>query len=163
MLLSAIALTITAGAQPTAATGTRRRSAVIMSADPGSRQNEEEWGYADAIAVGNTIYVSGVVASLRPGERDYQAAYVRLFDEVGARLKRLGSSWDDVVDILSFHTDLVSQMPVIAKVKQQYVSAPYPAWTAVGVTRLGPGSGITEVRVTAIRSRGAHPADPGGK
>jgi enamine deaminase RidA (YjgF/YER057c/UK114 family) len=72
-------------------------------------------------------------------------------DEIAARLRRVGASWDDVVEISSFHTDLVSQMPAIVAVKRRYVHSPYPAWTAVGVTRLIPGSGITEIRVIARR------------
>jgi enamine deaminase RidA (YjgF/YER057c/UK114 family) len=131
--------------------GARQVSNVVMSENPGSRQNQEEWGYADAIRTGDTIYVSGVVAALRPNETNYDAAYTRAFEEIGSRLQRLGSSWDDVVEILSFHTDLVSQMLAIVAVKKRYVRAPYPAWTAVGVTRLIPPSGITEIRVTAVR------------
>jgi enamine deaminase RidA (YjgF/YER057c/UK114 family) len=137
------------------ADGARQRVTVTMSEDEGSRRNQEEWGYADAIAAGDTIYVSGVVAGLRPGERDYEPAYTRAFDEIAARLRRVGASWDDVVEITSFHTDLVSQMPAIVAVKRRYVRPPYPAWTAVGVTRLIPGSGITEIRVLAMRARGA--------
>jgi enamine deaminase RidA (YjgF/YER057c/UK114 family) len=42
-------------------------------------------------------------------------------------------------------------------VKKRYVGAPYPAWTAIGVSRLIPGSGLTEIRVVAMR-RPAAPA-----
>jgi enamine deaminase RidA (YjgF/YER057c/UK114 family) len=145
MPVVASALATSAGA------GTRQKSTVIMSENPASRQNQEQWGYADAVRAGDTIYVSGVVAALRSDETDYDAAYTRAFEEIGSRLRRLGSSWDDVVEIMSFHTDLVSQMPAIVAAKKRYVRPPYPAWTAVGVTRLIPPSGITEIRVTAVR------------
>ena len=153
-----IALTIAAvGAadqgQAAPAEGARQRATVIMSDDERSRRNQEEWGYADAIVAGDMVFVSGVVAGLRPGESDYEASYTRAFDEIGARLRRVGASWDDVVEISSFHTDLVSQMLAIVAVKRRYVRPPFPAWTAVGVTRLIPGSGITEIRVTAMRER----------
>jgi enamine deaminase RidA (YjgF/YER057c/UK114 family) len=134
------------------AAGARQRATVIMSEDEGDRRFQEEWGYADAIVAGDTIYVSGVVASLRPGETGYDPAYTRAFERIGASLRRVGASWDDVVEISSFHTDLVSQMPAIVAVKNRYVRPPFPAWTAVGVTRLIPGSGITEIRVIASRS-----------
>jgi enamine deaminase RidA (YjgF/YER057c/UK114 family) len=133
--------------------GSRERAQTILSENEDSRRNEEEWGYSDAIAVGDTIYVSGVVAGLRPGEKDLEPAYERAFDEIGRRLARLGSSWGDVVEINSFHTDVVTQLPAMVAVKRRYVGPPYPAWTAIGVSRLIPGSGLTEIRVTAIRRR----------
>lgn len=156
MMLLALAVAALAAPdqdQAAPAQGARQRATVIMSESEGSRRNQEEWGYADAIVAGDMVFVSGVVAGLRPGESDYQAAYIRAFDEIAARLRRVGASWDDVVEISSFHTDLVSQMPAIVAVKRRYVRPPYPAWTAIGVTRLIPGSGITEIRVTAMRER----------
>jgi enamine deaminase RidA (YjgF/YER057c/UK114 family) len=156
MILLALALAAAGAAdqvQAAPAEGARGHATTIMSQDPGTRHDQEEWGYADAIVAGDMVFVSGVVAGLRPGESGYEAAYIRAFDEIGARLRRVGASWGDVVEISSFHTDLVSQMPAMVAVKRRYVGPPYPAWTAIGVTRLIPGSGITEIRVIAMRDR----------
>lgn len=145
--------TSTASAQEGSAAppvGARRTTTVIMSEDPGSRQFQEDWGYADAVAAGEFVFLSGVVASLRPGETDLKLAYARAFDGIARSLRRLGCSWGDVVDMTSYHTDLASQMPAMVAVKRRYVGVPYPAWTAVGVTRLIPNSGITEIRATAM-------------
>ena len=130
--------------------GSRRNLTAIMSTDERSRQFQEEWGYSDAIAAGDFVFLSGVVASLRPGETSLEPAYVRAFDQIGTSLGRLGCGWGDVVEMSSFHTDLTSQMPAIVAVKRRYVGRPFPAWTAVGVTRLIPNSGITEIRATAM-------------
>jgi enamine deaminase RidA (YjgF/YER057c/UK114 family) len=130
--------------------GTRRNATVIMSTDERSRQFQDEWGYSDATAAGGFVFLSGVVAALRPGEMSFEPAYTRAFEQIGNSLRRLGCSWGDVVEITSFHTDLSSQMPAIVAVKRRYVGPPYPAWTAVGVTRLIPNSGITEIRATAM-------------
>jgi enamine deaminase RidA (YjgF/YER057c/UK114 family) len=129
--------------------GTRTDRTVLMDPDPERLKGEQEWGYADAVVAGDTIYLSGVVAGLRDGETDLQVAYRRAFERIGAILQRAGASWDDVVDITSFHTDLTSQMPAIVAVKNQYIKAPFPAWTAIAVSRLIPGNGITEIKVVA--------------
>ena len=155
MLLSALLpmLMSTATAQPDAAAppqGSRRGATVIMSPDEGSRRFQEDWGYADAVAAGGFVFLSGVVASLKPGETDLKPAYTRAFDDIAQSLSRLGCSWGDVVDMTSYHTDLTTQMPAMVAVKRRYVGAPYPAWTAVGVTRLIPTAGITEIRATAM-------------
>jgi enamine deaminase RidA (YjgF/YER057c/UK114 family) len=129
--------------------GARQEARILLSDNPDARKFEEEWGYADAVVTGDTIYLSGVVAGIRPGETDLQLAYERAFQRIGKILERAGASWDDVVDITSFHTDLKTQMPAIVAVKNKYIHAPPPAWTAIQVVRLIPDSGITEIKIVA--------------
>ena len=137
----------------TAHAGARQDARVFLSDNPDARKFQEEWGYADAIVTGDTIYLSGVVAGLRPGETDLQLAYDRAFQRIGKILERAGASWDDVVDITSFHTDLKSPMPAIVAVKNKYIHAPPPSWTAIQVVRLIPDAGITEIKIIAKLSK----------
>lgn len=129
--------------------GARQDATVTMPDDPKARQSQEAWGYSDAVLAGDTAYLSGVVATMRDGEATADAAYTRAFERIADRLSKIGCSWDDVVDITSFHTDLSAQLPVMIAVKRNYVHAPFPAWTAIGVTRLVPDRGITEIKVVA--------------
>jgi enamine deaminase RidA (YjgF/YER057c/UK114 family) len=129
--------------------GSRQQATVLLSEDPGERKFQQDWGYADAVIVGDTVYLSGVVAGLRDGETDLKLAYDRAFARIGKVLERSGAGWDDVVDITSFHTDLTTQMPAIVAVKKKYMRDPPPAWTAIGVSRLIPNSGITEIKIVA--------------
>ncbi len=122
---------------------------MLLSEDAGERKFQQDWGYADAVIVADTVYLSGVVAGLRDGETDLKLAYDRAFARIGKVLGRSGASWDDVVDITSFHTDLTTQMPAIVSVKKKYMRDPPPAWTAIGVSRLIPNSGITEIKIVA--------------
>jgi enamine deaminase RidA (YjgF/YER057c/UK114 family) len=145
-------LAVAALAAPAQA-GERQRSTVLMSENPQGRKFQEEWGYSDAIVAGDTIYLSGIVVGQRDGE-SLESAYERTYAQIGAILKRAGASWDDVVDITSFHTDVVAQMPAIAAVHKRHVKAPYPAWTAIDVDRLIPDGGITEIKVVAKRPGG---------
>ena len=150
MTRTSIAIFATLLIAPAAAhAGSRQEAKVLLSEDPGERKFQEDWGYADAVVAGDTIYLSGVVAGPRPGETDLKLAYDRAFKKIGSVLTRSGASWDDVVDITSFHTDLTTQMPAIVAVKKTYMRDPPPAWTAIGVTRLIPGSGITEIKMVA--------------
>lgn len=132
-----------------AAAGTRQDALVVMPSDPAALKLEQDWGFSDAIVTGDTIYLSGVVAGVREGETDLKAGYTRAFERIGDILKKSGASWDDVVDITSFHTDLTTQMPAIVAVKNNYVKPPFPAWTAIQVSRLIPSNGITEIKVIA--------------
>ena len=134
----------------------RQQGTVLMSQDEGERRFQEQWGYADAVIAGDTIYLSGVVVGQREGEA-LEAAYERTYRRIGETLRRAGASWDDVVDITSFHTDITAQMEAIVAVHRRYVRAPFPAWTAIDVDRLIPERGITEIKIVARR-----PAAPAG-
>ncbi len=146
-----LGVALIAVARPAAAAGpgARAQGHAIVSEDPVGARLEQEWGFSDALVVGDTVYLSGVVAGVRDGETDLQAAYTRAFDRIGAILERAGASWDDVVDLTTFHTDLTTQMPAIVAVKNRYLKPPFPAWTAIQVARLIPNAGITEIKVVA--------------
>jgi len=145
----AIALTVVTLIPAGAQAGSRQDARVLLSEDPEERKFQQDWGYADAVIVGDTVYLSGIVAGLRPGETDLKSSYERAFGRIGAVLKRSGVGWDDVVDITTFHTDLTTQMPAIVAVKNKYVVGPPPAWTAIQVSRLIPNTGITEIKIVA--------------
>lgn len=140
-----VLLTLPAAAQA----GARQEAKVLLSENPEERKFQADWGYADAVITGDTIYLSGVVAGPRPGETDLTLGYDRAFKRIGAILQRAGVGWDDVVDITSFHTDLTTQMPAIVAVKKKYIVGPPPAWTAIQVARLIPDTGITEIKMVA--------------
>ena len=133
--------------------GARQDAKVVMDSDPQEAKAQTEWGYASAIRVGDTIYLSGVVAGVHAGETDLTLGYARAFERIGETLKSAGASWDDVVDITTFHTDLTTQMPAIVTVKNRYIKAPFPAWTAIQVARLIPTNGITEIKIVARISK----------
>lgn len=51
--------------------------------------------------------------------------------------KKAGCTFDDIVDVTTFHTDPEQQLNDVMAVKQEiFAHPPYPNWTAVGVTWL---------------------------
>jgi len=149
MRFVSLVITLLCACIASALAGTRQDARVLMSSDPVLLKIEQDWGFSDAIVTGDTIYLSGVVAGVREGETDLKVGYTRAFERIGEILKNAGASWDDVVDITSFHTDLITQMPAIVAVKNNYVKAPFPSWTAIQVSRLIPSNGITEIKIVA--------------
>lgn len=147
-LAAALALPAPAFAQA------RQQGTVLMSEDEGARSSQEQWGYSDAVIAGDTIYLSGIVVGQRDGE-SLEAAYERAYRQIGSILTRAGASWDDVVDITSYHTDVTAQMDAIAAVQRRYIRPPFPAWTAIDVDRLIPDRGITEIKIVARRPAAA--------
>lgn len=129
--------------------GQRQHATVLMSVDPELRQLQEQNGFADAIIVGNDVILSGVITEMTSQDADLEAAYSRTLQTIGQTLERAGATWDDVIEISTFHTDLASQMPPFVAAKKQIVQLPHPVWTAIGTTGLVGGKGLTETRVRA--------------
>ncbi len=131
----------------------------------GSRQNAvplipknwqtiyDSWGFAPALKVGNTIYVSGMIVRLE-GEGSYEERYANgirsTFKQLEAILAEGGATLDDIVEITSFHTDLPRQMQTALSVRRDLMRLPHPAWTAVGTTSLASPDGQTEIKFTAV-------------
>ena len=113
--------------------------------------------FSPALRSGDMIYISGVGAGLRANETeaDKEKAIDRAFQDIARTLESAGASWDDVVQITSYHTDFTTgakpadQQALFRKVKDRYVKAPYPAWTAVGVARLWNEALFAEISVVA--------------
>lgn len=118
---------------------------------PPDRQHiYERNGYSAAILSGDHLFVSGQVGSRDDGtpEPGFEAQVRRTFDNLRNVLAAAGCSFDDVVEVTSFHTDPEAQMPTVMKEKARaFPKAPYPAWTAVGVTWLAGYS--LEIKVVA--------------
>ena len=95
--------------------------------------------YSPAIRSGDLLFVSGQVGSRADGtpepvfEDQVRKAFANLRDVLAAA----GCTFDDVVDVTSFHTDPQAQFETVLKVRDEEIGAPpYPSWTAIGVNWL---------------------------
>ncbi|QDA36328.1 RidA family protein (plasmid) [Paracoccus liaowanqingii] len=99
----------------------------------------DQHGYSPAVRSGDLLFVSGQVGSREDGspEDTYPGQVERAFKNLAAVLEAAGCSFDDIIDVTTFHTDPEAQLPALMPVKERYFpSRPFPAWTAVGVTWL---------------------------
>ena len=131
--------------------GSRQQATILLSPNPEDARAQQEWGYADAVVSGDTIYLSGVVVWLGE-DGNIDAAFIRAFEQIGETLKRAGASWDDVLEATSYHTDLTTQLQALTRAKKQFIRPPVAAWTVIEVSRLIPNRGIAEIRVIARKS-----------
>ncbi|CAA9351038.1 MAG: RidA/YER057c/UK114 superfamily, group 7, YjgH-like protein [uncultured Microvirga sp.] len=96
-------------------------------------------GYSAAIRSGDLLFVSGQVGSREDGspEPDFDQQVQRAFDNLEAVLKAAGCTFDDIVDVTTFHTDPEAQFKTVLGVKSKsFADPPYPTWTAIGVNWL---------------------------
>ena len=95
--------------------------------------------YSAAIRSGDLLFVSGQVGSRDDGspEPDYEAQVQLAFDNLSAVLEAGGCTFDDVVDVTTFHTDPEAQFEAFMRVRSKLLGEPpYPTITAVGVNWL---------------------------
>ncbi len=152
---SAVALASIVLASPVAAQG-RTDQTVLMSENPGGRKAQDQYGFSDAVVAGDLIFLSGVVVGTATDKDDFGAAVDRTYQHIGRVLKRAGAGYDDIVDVTTFHTDIVAQIDIYAAIQKKYLKAPYSAWTAIDVDRLVPDRGLVEIKIVA-RKPGAQP------
>ncbi|ABC22511.1 RidA family protein [Rhodospirillum rubrum] len=99
----------------------------------------EAHGYSAAIRSGDLLFVSGQVGSRADGspEPDFVEQVRRAFSNLKATLAAGGCTFDDLVDVTTFHTNPEQQIAAVMTVKNEvFPKPPYPNWTAVGVTWL---------------------------
>ncbi len=108
--------------------------------------------YAPAVRVGNTVYVSGQIGRDENMQlvEEKEAQFVQTFENLRKVLEAAGASFDDVVDVTSFHTDM-RDLPLYMKVRDRYFTRNFPAWTAIGAAQLcGQPGYFLEVKAVAV-------------
>ena len=125
----------------------------------------EKYHYCPGIKVGNTLYISGQVGrdeNLQVVE-ETEAQFVQAFENVNKVLLAAGASFDDVVEMITYHVTGVNNnnasesqpltiphLPLFIQVKDRYFTNKFPTWTGVGVTGLSTPGLIVEIKCTAV-------------
>lgn len=96
-------------------------------------------GYSAAIRSGDLLFVSGQVGSRPDGtpEPNFDRQVEQAFANLKAVLDAAGCTFDEIIDVTTFHTDPENQFDTVLRVKATvFANKPYPNWTAVGVSWL---------------------------
>jgi enamine deaminase RidA (YjgF/YER057c/UK114 family) len=118
-------------------------------------------GYSHVVAAsGRVVAVAGQVALDAAGnvvgENDPEAQARQVFQNLGAALAAIGASFDDVIKLTLFLTD-VSILPVVRRVRDEHVDTERPpASTAVQVAALVRPEFLLEVEALAVVSEEGH-------
>jgi len=131
----------------------------VIVSSAGERRAYDEVKYAPARRIGDTLYISGVIAGAPEGGdvEAFKASLRLAFRRLERTLKASGASFDDVVMINSFHVwespgfaaDKQARFAAVSAVKDEFMKAPHPAWTAVGTTGLLGNGGLVEIQMIA--------------
>lgn len=114
---------------------------------------EKPFGFSQAVRAGDFLFLAGQLpadaSGALIGEGDIRAQTRKTFENIKAVLAAAGSSLDDIVELVSYHTNL-ADLGEVAAVKAEYLSKDFPTWTALGVTALAFPGQMIEIKVVAL-------------
>jgi reactive intermediate/imine deaminase len=109
--------------------------------------------YTDAVRAGDLLFISGCVAldadGKVVGENDVVAQARQVFENIGLCLAAAGASFEDVVKVTTFLTD-VRDRGRINPVRQEFFGDARPASTLVEVSALVIPEFLIEVEAVAV-------------
>jgi enamine deaminase RidA (YjgF/YER057c/UK114 family) len=131
------------------------REAIIRNTD-----TYDNWHFAEATVVGRTIWIS---AQRGVDERDQIPRDPMIQARIAFRhLERIlhdsGGTLDDIVSLTSYHTDM-AHLDAFRAIKDEFIRAPYPSWTFVGVSALASPEMVVEISAIAVIGSGRRPTE----
>ena len=117
---------------------------------PGTEGIYQSWKFSQAVRVGDTVWVAGQVGMGPEGIAPDLLGQARAaFQNLERVLTAAGASLADVVELVSYHTD-IADVAAVAQVKDEFFPENYPAWTVLGVSSLVLPDLRLEIRATAV-------------
>lgn len=110
-----------------------------------------EWGFSPAVECRGFIFVSGCTGTMEDGvvPKGIADQTRQAFSRIKISLDEAGVTFSDIVEMTTYHIGLKNHLDEFIAVKNEFISDPHPAWTAVGVTELASEGAIVEIKVIA--------------
>jgi enamine deaminase RidA (YjgF/YER057c/UK114 family) len=127
-----------------------RRESVVP---PSMKNLHERFRYSPGVKAGPFLYIAGQVGrdeSLNVVEGK-EAQFAQAFENVKKVLTTAGVTFDDVVEMVTYHTDM-RDLSLFMQVKDRYFTNldRLPTWTGIGTTGLAMPGLLVEIKCTAL-------------
>jgi 2-iminobutanoate/2-iminopropanoate deaminase len=115
---------------------------------------EKEYGYAQSVKVGDTIYVSGQVSHDDDGnivgQGDMESQMRQAYANIRKVLSQYGATMDNIVDEILFVTDMNNAFAAAVKCRNEvFFGSPVVASTIVQIQRLAFPELMIEIKCVA--------------
>ena len=120
---------------------------------PPDMQNiRQRFGYSPGVKVGHMLYIAGQVGrdtDLNVVEGK-EAQFAQAFANVKKVLTAAGATFDNVVEMVTYHTDM-RDLQLFIEVKNRYFTNPdkLPTWTGIATYALARPGLFVEIKCTA--------------
>jgi enamine deaminase RidA (YjgF/YER057c/UK114 family) len=115
----------------------------------------DQFHFSQAVRSGELLLCSGQIGRGADGKIPAELAdeFRNAWRLVGAVLKAAGAQFSDILEYTSYHVGLHGTIGTFMKVRDEFLSEPWPAWTAIGITELAVPGAHVEIRVTARKRK----------
>jgi enamine deaminase RidA (YjgF/YER057c/UK114 family) len=113
----------------------------------------ERAGYVPAVKVGKTLYCAGQVGRTAALEviLDPEAQFVAAWQNLRLVLEEGGCTFEDVVDMTTYHVNMSEHMAVFRDVKNRLFPRGLCDWTTIGVSELAHPGLLVEIKCVAVQ------------
>ena len=110
----------------------------------------DQFHFAPAVRANGLVLCSGQIGATDSGipesaEEEFRNAWTG----VGRVLEAAGMSYENILEYTTYHVNMHDHLGAFMKVRDEFISEPWPAWTAIGITELAIPGARVEIRVTA--------------
>jgi len=107
----------------------------------------------EATGPGRIVYIAGQLG-VDPGGNmggDFRAQAVQAFENLKAALAAVGGTFEQMVKVNMYFTDIDAQLPIAREVRDRYVNtAAPPASTAVQISKLARDGALFEIEAVVL-------------
>ncbi len=83
---------------------------------------------------------------------DPKAQFVAAWENLGAVLKEGGCSFDDIVELTTYHVDISQHLQLYKDGRDQFLPKARSTWTAIGISALAHPALLLELKCIAAAS-----------
>lgn len=111
----------------------------------------DNFHFSEATKSNGFLLCSGIIGTGADGKipADSKEEFRNAWVAVGKLLAECGLDYTSIVECTTYHVGLQADMGDFMTVRDEFLSEPWPAWTAIGITELAIPGARVEIRVTA--------------
>ena len=113
----------------------------------------DNFHFSEAVEIEGLLICSGVIGTDGEGRvpGDVKEEFRNAWKSIGELLEKAGLKYENIIEYTSYHVGLQKHMGKFMSVRNEFLSEPWPAWTAVGITELAIAGVSVEIKVIAKR------------
>ena len=114
----------------------------------------DRFHFSQATESNGFLFCSGVIGTGadRKLPEDVKEEFRNAWQSIGQLLAEAGLGFTDILEYTSYHVGLQENIVDFMAVRDEFLSAPWPVWTAIGITELAVTGAHVGIRVTAQKS-----------
>ena len=111
----------------------------------------DNFHFAEAVSRDGFLFCSGVIGTGNGGEipEDVSEEFRHAWRAIEGLLQHAGIDLNHIVEYTSYHVGLQAHLEQFMAVRDEFLTAPWPAWTAIGIQELAVPGAHVEIKVTA--------------